>query len=343
MIGGAAALLGIGYLYYNYMNEEETEAILKEEGSEPTFEVYPDSVLISVQKRLNRDSFPIFHVLQLKAESVKQEMLKSEGKLPEKIDEIMFMMLTRNDPYYMNEMSKLINKVLTEFKLDSKTYDASVKLRAQSNPEIVKLNKRLGQALSMAIQGKAVLPDLDVREFISPQQMIELMLKCLKETLDEYLDMILDYAKQGKPTGGQNPEFISAMNLASRPAEIRAKHLLELGLDKHEEYHEQAIYTLAVQRYNKQNLGGVAEQTMKINRTMQEILTGIVIGSINIDNVVQKKEELTKFVENFFTPTEEAIIQEEKNEDDIECDQNLEVGDAVVVEKKTDEDPEGEE
>lgn len=97
------SILGVGGLalgsliYFNYQEElkiemEAERARLEQE--ELNKDIYEDEVLVRALKKIKKMMYPVFHTLHLKADKVKKEIVRREGKLPDQIEKILFTMLT---------------------------------------------------------------------------------------------------------------------------------------------------------------------------------------------------------------------------------------------------------
>lgn len=97
------AALGVGGLalgtlmYMNFQEEiKEAKEIEIEEKKEEELlkDIYEDEILVKALKEIKKQLYPVFHTLHLKADKIKKEIIKREGKLPDQIERILFTMLT---------------------------------------------------------------------------------------------------------------------------------------------------------------------------------------------------------------------------------------------------------
>lgn len=202
------------------------------------------------------------------------------------------------------------------------------------------------------------MPNVAIPDNLTPESMLEIMLHTMKETLLEYFKAAEECIARGEEVSASNTSFIKALNVMKRPEKIRLEKLQEMGLDDDDENHPDSLYMLAVQKYNSGNVGGVKAKVEKINKKMSSALSEMITGKVNVDNIVEKKMEVERFVNDFFDPEEEvvevkddtvqemmspeAIIEEVDEEDDEKKPDELE-DDLVVKEVQEEDVQEGEE
>lgn len=175
------------------------------------------------------------------------------------------------------------------------------------------MNNIITQSLRLATGGAIPLPNLAVPEVMTPESMLEIMLHTMKLTLLEYFEAAQQCLAKGQTVGATNPEFVKALNLMKRPEEIRLEKLRDLGLDGDDENHPDSLYMLAVQKFNSDESYGVKPKVERINKKMSSVLTELVTGKVNIDNIVEKKMEIERFVNDFFDENQEEETTEEMN------------------------------
>lgn len=300
--------------------EQEIAELDKEDEELGNIDIYSDKELIKALKEINKNLFPVFYILQMKAEEIKKQVIQKQGSLPNMFEKVLFTILTTRDPYYQHESANVIQSVLSKNSLDIQKYSRSMRIRGKENPELMRINMEITESLRLSTSGMIPLPDIPIPAVLTPRKLIEIQLFSLKNTLLEYYQIAEGFLKRGEVIGNFNIEYLQALNLQKRPDEIRMAILREIGLDNYEEHHPSCLYMLAMQRFNSENSGGIREKQQLINHKMSVGLVELVTGVVTLDNLEEKRADIVRFVDGFWERNggdmKDSVVIEEEDDDD---------------------------